>query len=351
MSPAEFLQALLVPMRSVGMLIAMTTFVLLGLLVILGFAAVGPFGIAGVWLGLVTVVGLVRYLMMIAEASARDVEVQPPGSEFFSLIGNFWTLFPVVIVIMTAFFTDEIVKAGQPMLGTAFLLFVAALFPAMIALLVLTHSPLQSINPVAIVRLIGKLGGSYLYAVATGAAIVFVIESLGSWPAWVVVLISLYLLVAFFTVIGALTRAADLYEEVGIPDAVEVEPVKQVANLEKERTGVLNHAYGFASRGNRAGALGHIDSWLARDPDPDAAWSWFFDQMLRWEQKDHALFFAQRYIGQLLERGDRIGAVKVIMRGQLVNERFKPAPEHMDAAIEAAEATGNSELASALKRL
>ena len=246
---------------------------------------------------------------------------------------------------------DELVQAGHPGLSTAFLFVIATVFPAMIAVLVLTHSPVQSINPVAIFKLIDKLGPNYLYAVATGAAVVAAVELLGTWPAWVVTLLGLYLITAFFAVVGALTHTAGLHEEVGIPDALEVEPRKQVTNLEKERTGVLNHAYGFASRGNRAGALGHIETWLARDPDPDAAWSWFFDQMLRWEQKDHALFFAQRYIGQLLERGDRIGAVKVILRGQLVNERFKPTPEHMDAAIEAAETTGNAELASALKRL
>ena len=344
MSPAEFLRALLMPVRSAAVLAAMATFLL--------FAIVASNALVfGVWLGIVTVVALVRYLVMIAEASANGLDAEPPGAEYFSLVENFWTLFPAFILLMTAFFVDELVQVGQPGLAHSLMFVIAAVFPAMIGLLVLTHSPLESINPVAIVRLIDKLGLSYLYAVATGAAVVAVIEFLGSWPAWVVMLLGLYALSAFFAVVGALMRHAGLQEEVDIPDALEVEPEKQIANLVKERTGVLNHAYGFASRGNRAGALGHIESWLARDPDPDAAWSWFFDQMLRWEQKDHALFFAQGYIGQLLERGDRIGAVKVIMRGQLVNERFKPAPEHMDAAIEAAEATGNSELASALKRL
>ncbi len=344
MSFADFLRALIMPARSTGVLVAMTTFVLLGLLAIQG-------RIFGVWLGLVTVVALVRYLMIVAEASARDVDVEPPGAEFFTLIGNFWTLSPAAILIFVAFLADEIVKAGQPSLATAFLLLIAAVFPAMIALLVLTHSPFESINPVAIARLIGKLGASYLYAVLTGAAIVAVVELLGSLPAWVVVLLALYLMTAFFAVIGALTRFSDLHAEVGIPDALEVEPEKQVANLDKQRVGILNHAYGFASRGNREGALRHIESWLSEDPDPDAAWSWFFEQMLRWDQTDHALFFAQRYIGQLLEVGDRIGAVKVVMRGRLYNERFRPADEHMDAVIEGAEATGNSELASALKRL
>ncbi len=344
MSFAEFVRALIMPARSAGVLVAMATFVLLGLLAMHG-------GILGVWLGLVTLVALVRYLIMIAEASAQDLDVQPPGTEYFSLIGNFWTLFPAAIVVIAAFLADEIVKAGQPDIATAFLLVVAALFPAMIALLVLTHSPVESVNPVAIAKLIGQLGASYLYAVITGAAIVAVVELLGSWPAWVVVLLALYFVTAFFAVIGALTRFAGLHDEVGIPDAMEVEPEKQIANLDKQRLGVLNHAYGFASRGNRDGALRHIDSWLSQDPDPDAAWAWFFEQMLGWDETDHALFFAQRYLSRLLERGDRIGAAKVLLRGRLYNERFRPADGDMDAAIEAAEVTGNVELASIVKRL
>ncbi len=221
----------------------------------------------------------------------------------------------------------------------------------MMAVLVITHSPAQSMNPLAWFQLAHRLGPAYLAGPAVLIGVVFVPIGLSDLPGWAQSLLNLYLLTSFYSVVGGMLREQDLIHEVDIPDALEVEPETQVANLEKDRTGVLNHAYGFASRGNRAGALSHIESWLARDPDPDAAWSWFFDQMLRWEQKDHALFFAQRYVGQLLEHGDRIGAVKVIMRGQLVNERFRPAEEHMDAAVEAAKATGNTELASALKRL
>ena len=344
MSPAEYIRALVYPLRSAGVLAALATFLLLSLLA-------SQAGILGIWLGLVTLVALVRYLMLIAEARAQDLDVAPPGAEYFSLIGNLWTLFPAVIILTAGFFAGELEDAGMPALASALVILVTLVFPAMIAVLTLTHSPLESINPVAITRFINRLGANYLYAVGTGIAAVFILELLGALPAWLAALIALYLAAAFFSVIGGLTHAVGLEEEVGIADAIEVEPDKQLANLDKQRTGVLNHAYGFASRGNRAGAMNHIESWLREDPDPDAGWPWFFDQMLRWEQTDHALFFAQRYIGRLLATGDRVSAVKVILRGRLVNERFRPAPEHMEAAIEAARATGNTELASALERL
>ena len=81
-----------------------------------------------------------------------------------------------------------------------------------------------------------------------------------------------------------------------------------------------------------------------------AAWRWYFDKMLGWEQQQHALFFAQHYIHDMLAHGERIPALKVIMRCRLIDEYFKPAPDDIPAAIQAAESSGNSELAAVLKQ-
>lgn len=120
--------------------------------------------------------------------------------------------------------------------------------------------------------------------------------------------------------------------------------------LLKQRTTVLNHAYGFVSRGNRSGGLQHIYYCLQDDPDPAAAWPWFFEQMMRWESNDAALQFAQRYLRELLHAGLKIQAVKLLLRARLVSERFRPLPDDTDRAIDAAKATGNDELAKALEQ-
>ncbi len=352
MSPADYLRELAYPLRSSGVLIAMTTFVLLSLIVVWGYYAVGVFSLFGIWLGLVTLVALIRYLMMIADARAQGLDVAPPGAEYFSLIGNLWTLWPALIVLSALFLAGEIESAGQPTLASVFMIVFAAVFPAMIAVLTLTHSPFESINPLAIARLIGKLGPNYLYAVMTGVLVVAAPEMLGRLPAWIVVLVTLYFVTAFFAVIGGLTRATNLVEEVGIPEAEEPGVEEVTTALLKKRTGVLNHAYGFASRGNRDNALNHIEQWIEReDPEPAAARQWFFERMLDWEETDHALFFAQRYLSWLLAHGEQVRAVKLILRGQIVNPRFRPKTEDMEAAIEAAQACRNPELADALRRL
>ena len=92
----------------------------------------------------------------------------------------------------------------------------------------------------------------------------------------------------------------------------------------------------------------HIHDWLSEDPQPDTAWSWFFQQMMRWESKEPALAFGQQFIARLLRQQDAVGAVKVMMRCRLENEAFLPLPEDRAAAREAAEQCQNDELLRSL---
>lgn len=125
---------------------------------------------------------------------------------------------------------------------------------------------------------------------------------------------------------------------------------RQPSDLEKKRTAVLNHAYGFVSRDNREGGFNHIFEWLGNDPEPVAAWAWFFDRMLHWENQVTAMFFAQHYLHDQLRHGEQVPAVKLIMRCRLVDESFRPLPEDLPAAIAACEAHDNDELAAILRR-
>jgi hypothetical protein len=53
----------------------------------------------------------------------------------------------------------------------------------------------------------------------------------------------------------------------------------------------------------------------------------------------------------LLAHDDQFRANKVILRCRMIDESFRPLPEDMPAAIEAAERGGNQELLASLKRL
>lgn len=132
--------------------------------------------------------------------------------------------------------------------------------------------------------------------------------------------------------------------------ATDNDTERHLARLDAQRAGILNHAYGFFSRGNRDGGMAHIRKWLDTDPHPAAGWAWFFEQMLRWENTEPALLFAQTYINRLLHNGLQIQAVKIMLRARLVNERFRPLSGDTVLAIEAAERSGNDALAEALKK-
>ena len=94
----------------------------------------------------------------------------------------------------------------------------------------------------------------------------------------------------------------------------------------------------------------HVTEWTAASPDPRVAWAWFFERMLAWENQEHALFFAQLYIHDMLGHAENIPALKILMRCRLVSERFRPLSEDLPAIIEVAQASGNIELAAVLKR-
>ena len=212
--------------------VALATFVLL-----LRLAAAA--GLLGIWLAVIVVPAFLRYLTMIAEARARGTEAETPGIEFFTLGGSLWTLFPVVPILAAAF----LVRWTGEMFGDLPAIVVAlglmALLPAMIGALIITHSPLQSLNPRTIDRFIRCCGVDYWYAPATAMLIVFVPALLGSAPIWAQIIVEIYFIAVFFAVIGAITRQANLVDDVDVPASVEPDVGSVLAQLERKRTGIV----------------------------------------------------------------------------------------------------------------
>lgn len=343
MSPRDFLREMAYPASSSGTLIALGTFLLL---MLLASAA----GLLGIWLAIAVIPAYLRYLTMIAEARARERDASPPGIEYFTLVGNAWTLFPVIPVVVLGVLVVETMQA----LGAAAALIVALLgapiLPAIIGVLVITHSPIQSVDPRAIIRFIRGCGASYAYAPLAAVLVVAVPMMLDFLPVWAQSLLEVYLLAAFFAVVGAVIRGAGLIDDVDLPDDTEPDPDEALAAEASDRTRILNHAYGFVSRGNRDGGLEHIYASLRTDPHPDAAWRWYLEQMLRWEDAYPGLLLAQQYLGRLLEHGDQVGAVKLMLRCSHVDASFRPLTADLPRAIAAAQACDNRELVETLSR-
>ncbi len=294
---------------------------------------------------------LLRYLMVVLEARAFGREPEALDINLLSWVGNIWTLFPIVHVVA---FVYAIYLAGSLVSGEVALVIAlayAALLPASLIVLAMTHSPLASLNPKTMADLIRRCGLTYLIGPA------FVVAA-----TWLVVRInvgfdfdllsefaSLYLLFAAFAVFGGMVRPLKLEREIGVPMPASVdEELEQERDL-LDRTMVLNHAYGIVSRGNRNAGLEHIYKALGEDPNDEAGWTWFFENMLRWENPEAALAFAQQYVHRLLRYGENVKAVKLMMRCRLVNPAFKPLLEDRELAAAAAEDCHNDELAKFLR--
>lgn len=344
MKPADILRAITYPVTESSVLVPLVAFWLLISLANWG----GLFGL--IFLFLLVIPALYRFQMIVLEARARGCTPATPDLGFFSWFGNAWTLFPVFVVVLLVW---AIVAIGQGF-GTSWAIlavFIAAVFfPASIAVLAITHSPLQSLNPVALGRLLHRCSATIWIASVFLLISSWLSAEAEALPRIGSSLVQLLLSFSFFSLVGSLIEPYGLIEEIDIPAPTEKDGAEIAHDLEKNRVGVLNHAYGFISRGNREGGFEHIFDWMTNDPDPVAAWAWFFDRMLAWENKSTAMFFAQHYLHDLLRHDEKVPAVKLLMRCRLVDGQFRPLTGDVAAAVAASEACGNAELAAILTR-
>ena len=327
------------PFRSLG--IVMTVVVLQILLFVASSA-----GMLGIWLTIVVLPALARYLMMYLESRSRDSEPEVLGIEHFTWTSNFWSLFPVVPFVLLAFVIVPLVQNEQlPHSGV----YSGIVMPASLAVLSITHSPLQSINPVAVVGLMIRCRSTYWIAPLVVLLTMLVLPVLDVFPSIVSELLAVFMLLVTFGLIGAVLRPHEVVDDIGV-EAVEAggEEIRKSFS-DKERSKSLGHAYGFASRNNLTGALDHLVSAIESDRESDEAWGWYFENMLKWENSFPAMKFAQLYLSYLIGEQRTVDVAKITMRCRIIDDRFKPKTEDLPAVIAALEACGNPELARQLR--
>jgi hypothetical protein len=329
-----------------------TTVTLALIVFVLLFSLAQAAGGFGIWLAIIILPAFFRYLLHLLEARTNGRSPPPPGIELFNWVQNFWSLAPLVLLCVliwgSYFLATNVSFIAAWMLAVLILL----LYPASMAVLAMTHSPAESLNPAALFVLLKTCGPVYLLVPA-----VVVAMSLMTWylvtvgaPQIVTNAAEMYTSFLMFTLTGSVLHAKGASIGVDMPAAREPDAEKLDADLTHERTRVLNHAYGFVSRGNRQGGLQHLNDWIENEVDADEAYRWFFEQMLKWESNEAALFFAQNYVSWLLSHCRDVQVLKLIARCRLEDARFKPLAEDRSAARAAAERQGNDELYNYLSR-
>jgi hypothetical protein len=331
MAPRELAKEIAYPLTDMTVLLGMAGFALLS-------ALAQAAGILGLWLAILLVPAFFRYLLALLEARANGRPAPVAGIEMFNIADNFWTLAPLVVLATATWGGFLLAYQGHVAASRAAGLAFLAVLPASLAILAITRSPVESLNPLAWWRMMRACGGDYALAaiVPPLAAWLLSFLPLEGMPAIVRYLCWSYPTFLLGTLTGAALRANDVAYRVRIPDPVEPGEADVAAVRDSDRRKVLNHAYGFASRGNLDGALAHVRSAIFDDPEPAAARRWYFERMLQWESNTCALFFAQDYLAWLLAEGRDIETLKLLTRCFLEDPAFRPLPADREAAVDIA---------------
>lgn len=339
------------PMMELSVLLANVTFALLTAFV---FAALqsGPFGLFSLVIVVIALPAYFRFAILVLDARAHGRDPEPPGIELFSWAESFWSLFPAVVFGAIAWFESYLMVNNSPSIVYLSLAFLVFVYPASMAVVAITRSPLGSINPVNIYHMIRLCGMEYLLiplllGIAVIGAVLF--SNLTTWPALHYFAFN-YVFFLMFTLTGAVLHGNQIVKEVEIETPSMAGEQELADDLLKDRQNIANHAYGFASRGNREGALRHIRQWIEKEQDIAAACEWFFQEMLKWEAGDAALFFAQDYFAHLLSQESETEALKLVSRCLHADPLWKPLQRDRDAAIGLAEKHSRRDLLDQLRR-
>jgi hypothetical protein len=343
MKASDIGRELIYPLSNMAIVFAMIFFWLL-----LGLAqSARLFGIALLFLA---VPAYLRYLLYLLEARANGRSAPVPEITMFNPADNFWTLTPLIYIaagVWTGILLENVISViGIILIAVAALLIV----PASMAVLAVTHSPAESLNPLAMVRMIRACGASYFVVpiVLCVLSCLFVALYLAGVPLFLIDLGTSYQAILLFTMTGTVLHVKNVAVQVEIPGPVEPTAEELARDLEEERQTVANHAYGFISRGNREGGFAHVRQWLNKESDVEQAYQWFFREMLKWENTDPALFFAQEYLRRLLRWRMDNEALKLVVRCLHENERWRPRQEDREEVNELLSQQGREDLVAEL---
>jgi len=352
MKPADLLREAVFPLTDLTVLLSIVSFgSLLWLMSVL--IQLGPlFLILGLVFAFAIIPAVFRYATYLLEARAHGRKTIVADIEVFSLFHNLWGIFPLLLLVAMTWIAIYVNANLGPPATQALVFCFFLVYPASMAVLAVTHSPVASISPVSLVRMIKACGVDYVWIPIVLTVVFLFVRMLGETvlPGYVTFLFGTYTFFLLFTLTGTVVNTSGVAAEVDIELPVEKSECAVASDLDAERQKIAGHAYGFISRGNRDGGFKHIRQWISADPDPDAAVTWFFNEMLRWENKDAALFFGQECFAHYLHHDQDALALKLASQCMHVDPQWRPAAADRQHAIELAERHGRDDLLASLRR-
>jgi hypothetical protein len=337
----DVIQELLHPILDAAILLAMLVFAIL-------FTLSVSAGVLGLWLLLAIVPAFFQYLLVVVEARAAGKEAPAVGIELFSWVQNLWSLFPLVLIGAAAVLVFILQESGLQFLAGMAAALLMMLVPLSLAILALTHSPVECLRPTRLWLMASNWGRYYLLVLAVSllaVLILYLVRSAGL-PVFVTILATLYGFLLLASVSGHAIALQDTQIEMSIPDPVLPSARELEEQDRRSRVLVLNHAYGMVSRGNHAGGVGHVLEVIRNSSDSADEFRWYFTEMLRWDSSDAALLIGQQFISLLLSEGLEQEALKMIMRCRYVNPAFRLLEADRVSARRLADRRHDAELAA-----
>jgi len=345
MKAADLFREVAYPVTNPTLVLAIVGF---GSLVWLADAA----GILGLWLGFIIVPAIFRYGTCVLESRAHGREVEPAGIEVFNIADNLWGIFPMILLGACIGIAIWLQRAVEPAAARIFLVVFFLVYPASMAVLVITRSPLASVSPVALYRMVRACGFAYAWIPVVLTAVALVTGALNGtlMPHFLAYYLGLYVFFLLFTFTGTIVHRSGVAADVDIDLPLEKGASELADDLSAARQRVINHAYGFISRGNREGGYGHVRQAIASDPDANAAVAWYFNEMMKWESKQAALFFGQECLAHFLYHQQDAAALKVIAGCLYADPAWRPRPADRESALALAGRCGRRDLVELLGR-
>jgi hypothetical protein len=298
-----------------------------GFFLLLGLRA----GLFGIWLLALTMASLWRYCYTVLRAVAQGrPDLPPPDIESMNPIGRWREL------VHFALFAGLFVLGGLLELGTAgrlpgvaLLLIATIVFPASAALMGVGMGLVAAVNPVAIAEVIRDLGRSYLDLVvgcicvvaAAALTVGFLLPRFGWLSGLAGSIVAVWTILAVFALIGSTLRAhKDIFD---IPGAYVPLPDRQAEDRLREWRAELDLAYAAIRSGKVEEGYRNLGRLVDKQSDAVEILYWLFENMIDWEQPQHAFRIAERLAVLLIDRGELAAAMELYLRCR----RAKRAPE------------------------
>jgi hypothetical protein len=312
----------------------------------------GGAGLAGLLLGIMAMLSLLRYGYAVLRHVASGWEnFPPPDIESFMLVGGFGAiLHPALFGTSIYFLTTTPFVEGS--LRWAALTVVLVAFPASAAIMAMTRNVAAALNPVALVGFVRDMGADYVKLLCVSAALGAFLVLMGalaekSWLLGLFVsMLAVWAILALFLATGATLRARR--DDFDLLEALDDADVRETRRKHADWQKTLDIAYGSVRSGLAAQAYRTVKDLIAREGDSLEIYQWTFNGMLEWDPPDHAAMLGERFAQRLWEEGRQVDALELAQRCRKLSPKFELPAAFKSQLAEYARSLGRHRLADDL---